>query len=114
MVRKMSKTVTMKIKRSLIAYHHPESKIAEQFRSIRSHIQFASAERKVRSLFVTSPGLGEGKTMMAVNLALSMAQRGDKVLLIDEGTDTIFGTTEQLLRSGYKSINEFYLAEVSA
>lgn len=38
----------------------------------------------------------------------------DKVLLIDEGTDAIFGTTEQLLRSGYRSINEFYLAKVTA
>ena len=37
-----------------------------------------------------------------------------KVLLIDGGAGEIFETTEQILGSGYKSINEFYLAKVSA
>ncbi|MFD1032568.1 ABC transporter ATP-binding protein [Metaplanococcus flavidus] len=38
----------------------------------------------------------------------------DKVLLIDGGIDEIFVTTEQILKTGYRSINEFYLAKVSA
>jgi capsular exopolysaccharide synthesis family protein len=62
---------------------HPDNKIADQFRNIRSNIQYASEGRTIRSIVVTSPEGGDGKTTVAVNLAISLVQQGDKVLLID-------------------------------
>jgi capsular exopolysaccharide synthesis family protein len=66
----------------LASYHNPNSNVAEQYRSIRNNIRF-EASGKVRSLVVTSASAGEGKSTAAVNLAISMSQRGDRVLLID-------------------------------
>jgi capsular exopolysaccharide synthesis family protein len=64
------------------SYHNPNSDIAEQYRAIRNNIRF-TAGGKVRSLIVTSPSAGDGKSTVAVNLAISYSQRGDRVLLID-------------------------------
>ncbi|HVH25593.1 MAG TPA: polysaccharide biosynthesis tyrosine autokinase [Vicinamibacterales bacterium] len=56
---------------------------AEAIRSIRTNILFSSTEEGVRTLVVTSTGPGEGKTMIATNLAIGFAQAGQRVLLID-------------------------------
>ncbi|MEO0081671.1 MAG: polysaccharide biosynthesis tyrosine autokinase [candidate division WOR-3 bacterium] len=56
---------------------------AESFRVLRTNIQFATAGRPTRTMLVTSAGAGEGKTTVAANLALVMAQSGKKTLLID-------------------------------
>ena len=56
---------------------------AEAIRSVRTNVLFSSAEEGPRSLVVTSTGPGEGKTLVAANLAISFAQAGQRVLLID-------------------------------
>jgi capsular exopolysaccharide synthesis family protein len=56
---------------------------AEAVRSVRTNVLFSSAEEGPRSLVVTSTGPGEGKTLVAANLAISFAQAGQRVLLID-------------------------------
>ncbi len=61
----------------------PRSPIAEAFRSLRSNIQFAGFDRPIRCLLVTSPGPEEGKSTVAANLAVVMAQGGKRVLLLD-------------------------------
>lgn len=71
------------VKSSLIAFLSPTSEVAEQYRTIRNNIRFVSGRDKVGSLVVTSPSGSEGKSVAAVNLAITMAQRGDRVLLID-------------------------------
>ncbi len=83
MVRKNNRAETAAISRSLISYTNPLSNTSEQYRNIRTIIQFMSQNHKLHSIMVTSPGFGEGKSTASVNLAISMAQRGDKVLLID-------------------------------
>src|SRR5574338_217775 len=56
---------------------------AEAFRGIRTNVVFSSADEGARSVLVTSTGPGEGKTMVASNLAISLAQTGHRVLLVD-------------------------------
>lgn len=56
---------------------------AEAFKSIRTNVLFSSAEDGMRSIVVTSSGPGEGKSIVSSNIAVAMAQAGQRVLLID-------------------------------
>jgi capsular exopolysaccharide synthesis family protein len=82
MARKKSSKINNKI-RQLITKINPKSPISEQYRTIRTNIQFASVDNEIQSLIVTSSGPGEGKSTTAANLAVVYAQAGKKVLLID-------------------------------
>lgn len=62
---------------------NPRSPLAEAFRALRTNIDFSSVDKPVRSILVTSPNAGDGKTTIASNLALIMAQGDKKVLLMD-------------------------------
>lgn len=69
---------------NLITMTNPASPISEQYRTIRTNIQFATAgNQKIKVLVVTSPGPSEGKSTSAVNLAAVFAQSGQRVLLVD-------------------------------
>jgi capsular exopolysaccharide synthesis family protein len=59
------------------------SPLAESYRSLRTAIQFSTAEGAPRALLVTSARAGEGKTTNAISLAINFAQLGMRVLLID-------------------------------
>ena len=67
----------------LIARSEPKSPISEQYRTIRTNIQFSSFEKETKTIMVTSPGPSEGKSTTAANLAIVFAQQGKKVLLVD-------------------------------
>ena len=67
----------------LICLIDPKSVLSESLRSLRTNIQFASMDRKVKSLVFTSAGLGEGKSTVVVNLAVTLAMEGQRVLLVD-------------------------------
>jgi len=56
---------------------------SESLRTVRTNVLFSSAAEGIRSLSVTSTGPGEGKTLVASNLAIGLAQAGRRVLLID-------------------------------
>jgi len=68
----------------LIAARNPLSPAAEHYRSLRSRIAQLERDQPVRVIQVTSPGKGDGKTLTALNLALTMAQEFQRrVLVID-------------------------------
>jgi succinoglycan biosynthesis transport protein ExoP len=60
--------------------NHP---LTEPFRALRTEIDLAEMGKSLKTILVTSPDIGDGKTSIAVNLALSIAQRGKKVFLLD-------------------------------
>jgi len=69
--------------KSILIGPSDRSMIAESFRLLRSNIRFASPDKPLRSLMVTSPGAGEGKTTIALNLAVALASNGMNVILAD-------------------------------
>ena len=69
--------------RDLGVFREPRSMAAECCRSIRTNILFMSPDHPMRTMVITSPSPQEGKTTTAINLAVTMAEAGGRVLLID-------------------------------
>ena len=69
--------------RHLISDKLPKSPISEQYRTIRTNIQFSSVDTDFRSIMITSTGPSEGKSTTASNLAVVNAQQGKNVLFVD-------------------------------
>lgn len=69
-------------KRNLITHFNSLSPISEQYKTIRTNIQF-STDQGIRSIVVTSSGPGEGKSTTVANLAVTFAQQEKRTLLID-------------------------------
>ncbi|MFD3155939.1 CpsD/CapB family tyrosine-protein kinase [Haloimpatiens sp. FM7330] len=67
----------------LILQKDPKSVASEAFRTLRTNIQYSSFDEKIRTILITSSGPGEGKSTTSCNLALTTAETGKKVLIID-------------------------------
>ncbi len=98
----------MKLKKELIAQRDPKSPVSEVFRTLRTNIQFMSTNKKLKTLLITSTFPSEGKSWVASNLAVTFAQAGNKVILIDadmrKGRQyTIFGVSPRPGLSNYLS-----------
>ncbi len=79
-----TRSVTGSLDPLLVSAFAPQSLAAEQYRSLRTRIKAAENGRALRTLIVTSPNKGDGKSLTAANLALTMAQEfQQRVLLID-------------------------------
>jgi polysaccharide biosynthesis transport protein len=61
----------------------PDSLVAESFRKVSTNLQFSGPADQQKSLLITSPSPGDGKSATAINLAITMAHAGQRVLLID-------------------------------
>ena len=61
----------------------PRSPMAETFRSLRTNLEFASVDKPLKTILITSPGSGDGKTTVATNLAAVMAQANKRVILLE-------------------------------
>ncbi len=76
-------TVKPTIDPTILAYHRPKSREAEAIRGLRTAVYFSTRNQDRRVLQVTSPAAGDGKTTLISNLAVSLAQAGKRVLLVD-------------------------------
>ena len=61
----------------------PFSPITDAFRSLRNNLEFINLGKEIKTLFITSSGINEGKSTIAMNLALSLAKSNKRVIIID-------------------------------
>lgn len=64
-------------------FKDPKSLVSEQFRMLRTNIEFMAIDKNIQTLVITSPTPGDGKTTVAANLAAAFASQKKKVLLVD-------------------------------
>ena len=67
----------------LVIFDAPHSMTAEQLRQVRTRLQHAASLDTTRSIMVTSPSPGDGKTTICCNLAAGLALNGRRILLVD-------------------------------
>lgn len=68
---------------SLITMEQSKSAVSEAYRTLRTNVQFTGVDNQTQKIMVTSAGPREGKSTTVANLAVSMAQTGKTVLIID-------------------------------
>lgn len=68
---------------SVTSIHHSRGRVSEAYRSVRTGLYFSQHGQDLKVIQVTSPVPGDGKSTLSSNLAVSMAQSGRRVLLID-------------------------------
>ena len=80
---KSKKAIGQDNKRKLVTYYDPKSPISEQFRTLRTNIQFSAVDEELQTILITSSGPIEGKSTTAANIAVVFAQQGKRTLFID-------------------------------
>lgn len=107
------------MKKELLTYLNPKSPISEIFRTLRTNIQFMNARGNLKSILITSILPGEGKSWVSSNLAVTFAQAGKRVIIVDadmrKGRQySIFGASPRPGLSNYLSgIDEHYNTNAS-
>ena len=81
----VKKTVDSKIDPRIVTFYDSKSSVAEQYRTLRTNIQGINSKNPIKAITITSSIHGEGKTITAINLAISMAHDLGKknILLVD-------------------------------
>ena len=71
------------LQRRMVTREDPKSPVSEAYRMLRTNILYSKADREVKTILVSSPGPGEGKSTTVTNLAITFANLGKKTLLVD-------------------------------
>ncbi|MCA9058561.1 MAG: CpsD/CapB family tyrosine-protein kinase, partial [Planctomycetaceae bacterium] len=72
-----------RLDKTAVCHHLPRSRSAEAYRAVRTAICFSAISGSHRVIQVTSPAAGDGKSTLALNLAISMAMSGKRTILIE-------------------------------
>ena len=67
----------------LVTLSDPRSPVSEAYRTLRTNLDFAGLDQRLKTLVITSAGVGEGKSTTLANLAVVSAQAGRRVVLVD-------------------------------
>ena len=67
----------------LIVNNNPKSSFSESIKTIRTNLQFSLVNSRTKTILLTSPEPGDGKSFISANLAVAFAQENKRVLLID-------------------------------
>ena len=81
--RRKARRIKTEMPPELLVHERPASGIAEAARSLRTNLMFMNPDRPYRRILVTSAAPSEGKTTVAVSVAISLAQGGQKVCIVD-------------------------------
>lgn len=76
-------TALTQVNSELLSGHDPLSSFAESYRALRTSLLLSSAEHAPRTMLITSSHPAEGKTTIVANTAISLAQTGARVLVLD-------------------------------
>jgi protein-tyrosine kinase len=98
----------------LVTLTHPSSPAVEQYRTVRTALEFLAVSAPIHLLLVTSAVPGSGKSLTAANLAVSLAQNGQRTILVDAdlrhpsvhkifGLPNLNGLTTALARGGERT-----------
>jgi non-specific protein-tyrosine kinase len=68
---------------TLVTLSDPRSPVSEAYRTLRTNLDFAGLDQRLKTLVITSAGVGEGKSTTLANLAVVSAQAGRRVVLVD-------------------------------
>ena len=71
------------MKNEIITFTSPKSSVSEVFKTLRTNLQFMNVDDQLKSMLITSTKPGEGKSWVVANLAITFAQAGKKVILVD-------------------------------
>lgn len=77
------KDIQQLLSNELMMMDDPKSMVSEAFRMLRTNLQFVGVDKPLKKIVITSSNPREGKSVVAANLAISIASTGSKVLLID-------------------------------
>ncbi|ARJ39626.1 capsular biosynthesis protein [Sporosarcina ureae] len=81
--RKKKRQAKRFVGRKLVTQSNSKSSVSEQFRTLRTNINFSMPDQELKTILFTSAAQGEGKSTISANTAIVFAQAGKKVLLID-------------------------------
>ena len=102
---------------SLIIKNNPKSVFAEAIRGVRTNLDFANLDKRIKVIINTSPEAGDGKSFISANLAYAYAQDGKRVLLIDgdlrRGRQHEIFETVNITSGGYSNLMLNYNEEIN-
>lgn len=97
--------------KSIFVHTRPKSAASEAFRNIRTGVGYSHSSSPVKTILISSAGPEEGKSLIAVNLAISMTQAGSRVLLVD--ADMRRSTMHKILKlNNYLGLSHYLRGEL--